>query len=142
MSLQVIGERTVSLSIRERFLALAAVSVAVVLSRMRPEKIVRILNRLNRSRPEASEERCSRVRAAVCTVSLVCRGPKGCLHRSIATAIGCRLMGSSVTWCTGFALAPFRAHAWVEVEGRPIDETEVIADYAVVLTTSPPRGGE
>ncbi|WP_420329968.1 lasso peptide biosynthesis B2 protein [Rothia halotolerans] len=122
--------------------ALAAVSVAVVLSRMRPERIVRILNRLNRSCPEASEELCSWVRAAVCNVSLTCRGPKGCLHRSIATAIGCRLMGASATWCTGFALAPFRAHAWVELEGNPIDEAEEVADYVVVLMTSPPRGGE
>ncbi|MDF5752458.1 lasso peptide biosynthesis B2 protein [Spongiactinospora sp. TRM90649] len=42
--------------------------------------------------------------------------------RRWAPALLCRLHGAWPTWCTGVRTDPFRAHAWVQVDGRPIGE--------------------
>lgn len=133
MSIPVLPEGTARLGPREAWGARAAVLGATVLCRFSPERIARVLSLVGRGRPSASWERTARARTAVCTVSLACRGPRGCLVRSVATVLACRLAGVSVTWCTGFALTPFRAHAWVAVEGRPVGEEGEVADYKIVL---------
>jgi len=59
----------------------------------------------------------------VLTVSTWCCGRNACLPRTIATAILCRSAGHWPTWCTGvLAAPPFSAHAWIEAEGRTVDE--------------------
>lgn len=139
MSIQIVPEKGTRLRFGEAWRARTAVLGAAGLCRLSPATMARVLTKLNRSQPPASEEVCARARAAVCTVSLRCRSPKGCVLRSVATTLLCRTMGGSATWCTGFALAPFRAHAWVEAGGRAIGEPDEIADYVVVLATSSSR---
>lgn len=137
MSIPLFSEESVSLKLRESFEARTAVLLAGVLIRFPPRKIAAALHRLNKSRPTASIAQGLRAREAVCTVSLSCRGPQGCLRRSVATVILCRLSGRSATWCTGFAIEPFRAHAWVEIDAQQVGEQAEIADYITVLSSTP-----
>lgn len=136
MSIQVVSEGVTELGIGEAWRARLAVFAATVLGSSAPDRIRRVLSKLNDKRPPASAAQCARARSAVCTVSASCRGPKGCVRRSIATTLMCQFDGTSVRWCTGFSLAPFRAHAWVEADGRPVDEPDEVTDYIVMLSTT------
>ncbi|MFJ4171322.1 lasso peptide biosynthesis B2 protein [Paenarthrobacter sp. NPDC089714] len=91
---------------------------------------------VHRSRP-SSHAQARRIRAAVCAVSSRCAG-EGCLQRSIAVFLLCRLEGHSPAWKTGYRLEPFTAHAWVEVDGEPVDEPSAISSYIPVLSVSQP----
>lgn len=57
------------------------------------------------------------------TVSLRCASGHGCLRRSLAVTLLCRLRGTRVTWRVGFRSPPPQAHAWVEAGGEPVRET-------------------
>ncbi len=74
------------------------------------------------------------------SVSLACRGPQGCLPRSLATALLCRMSGQWPVWCVGVrVLPPFGAHAWVEAEGELVHEN-VPADYfRRLISVDPPE---
>ncbi len=88
-----------------------------------------------RARP-ASYAEAKTARDTVTTVSLRCAGP-GCLPRSIATALLCRLHGAWPTWRVGVRTTPFSAHAWVEAEGRPVDEPPGTNRFHVLMTVAP-----
>jgi hypothetical protein len=122
-------------------LALAAVGAARVLATQSPHRIRSVLARLSRGVPAADYEQALSARDAVTAVSLVCRGPRGCVPRSIATALVCRASGVWPTWCVGIrAMAPFAAHAWVEAGGAVVDEREP-AGYFRPLIAVPPADG-
>ncbi|WP_017592830.1 lasso peptide biosynthesis B2 protein [Nocardiopsis potens] len=106
-----------------RIQALPIIGVARLLARCRPARIRAVLEVLARGAPPATAERTARIRDVIVGTSMRCAGPR-CLERSIATALLCRASGMWPDWCTGVALRPFRAHAWVEAEGRPIGEDE------------------
>src|SRR3712207_3106579 len=93
------------------------VAAARLLSTRSPQRIRKVLTRLRRgARPATYEEACI-ARQAVVSVSLACAGREGCLARSLATTLLCRSNGYWPTWCLGARrLAPFYAHAWVEVD--------------------------
>lgn len=69
----------------------------------------------------STREQAEAVRAEVCGVSERCAG-EGCLQRSIATVLLCRLDGHAPNWCSGYRTGPFVAHAWVEADGMPVSE--------------------
>lgn len=78
---------------------------------------------LRRGATPATHLNTKAARDAVLAVSLACTGPQGCLPRSLATALLCRMSGQWPVWCVGVrVLPPFGAHAWVEAEGRMVDE--------------------
>lgn len=55
-----------------------------------------------------------------------------CLQRSFVTTYLLRKNGVSAHMVLGAQKLPFKAHAWVEVDGRPINErSNVQATYAV-----------
>ncbi|HEX2312937.1 MAG TPA: lasso peptide biosynthesis B2 protein, partial [Thermomonospora sp.] len=80
----------------------------------------------------ATEAEALAARQAVVTVSVRCAG-QHCLPRSIASALLCRLYGRWPDWCTGIRLEPFRAHAWIAVDGRPVGELGDIAYFHTVM---------
>jgi hypothetical protein len=123
---------------RCRAAARAAVAAAVPLSLLRPVHLGRVLRLLRRGAAPAAAEQALAARTAVVAVSTHCAG-QGCLRRSIATALVCRLRGSWPTWCVGVRVAPFRAHAWVETAGGPVGELHP-AGYFVPVLTIPPVG--
>ncbi|HEV2784068.1 MAG TPA: lasso peptide biosynthesis B2 protein [Actinophytocola sp.] len=107
----------------------AAVAAARLLATRPPQRIRAVLTRLRRGARPATYAEASSARQAVVSVSLACAGREACLVRSLATALLCRSYGHWPTWCVGARrLAPFYAHAWVEVDGVMVGE-DYPADY-------------
>lgn len=122
--------------LRERLAARFAVGIARIVCSLPPHRIRRILRLLRIGCDPASSQQALASRQAVVSVSIRCAG-RGCLQRSIATALLCRIYGTWPTWCTGVRTSPFRAHAWVEVQGVPIGETFATGYYTPIMTVPP-----
>jgi Transglutaminase-like superfamily len=122
---------------RQRVPALFAVGAARLLARLSPRRIRSALCLLRRGAAPATYEQTLAAREAVVTVSVLCAG-EGCLQRSLATAVLCRMRGTWPTWCTGVRTPPFKAHAWVEVDGQPIGEPQGAGYYRPIMSV-PPR---
>ena len=55
-----------------------------------------------------------------------------CLQRSFATTYLLRRYGVSAQLVTGAQMVPLKAHAWVEVQGKPVNENQSAqASYSV-----------
>jgi hypothetical protein len=138
MTMPVTSERAVALTLGRRLVALAAVGVARPLSDLSPRRIRQVLNLLSRGTRPASYEQALRARSATVTVSVRCAG-LGCLQRSIATVLICRLRNRWPDWCSGFRTEPFGAHAWVEVDGVPVGEPDDVARFHTTLAVRCPE---
>jgi hypothetical protein len=104
-------------------LAYAVVGVARVLATRSPRRIRAVLGVLRWGARPATYEQAKAARDTVVAVSLTCAAREGCLSRSLATVLLCRLYGNWPAWCVGARrLPPFAAHAWVEAEGAMVDE--------------------
>lgn len=116
-----------------------AVGAARTLARLPPRRIRRVLHLLRRGAAPATPEQALAAREDVVAVSVLCSG-QYCLQRSLATALVCRIRGVWPTWCTGVRTPPFAAHAWVEVDGRPVGEPADTVTYRPLVMV-PPAGG-
>lgn len=125
------------LTFSERCATRTCVATARLLARLSPHTLCRLLEHLRRGARPATAADALRARRAVVTVSLRCAG-EGCLQRSLATALLCRLRGHWPQWCTGVCTEPFRAHAWIAVDNQPIGEPPGTARYQPLLMV-PPR---
>ncbi|MCC3775084.1 lasso peptide biosynthesis B2 protein [Streptomyces sp. UNOB3_S3] len=115
---------------------LLATAVARLLVLLPPGRIRRALLVIRRGAAPATAAQALAARQEVVAVSTRCAG-EGCLQRSVATVLLCRMRGVWPDWCTGVRTAPFRAHAWVEVDGQPIGEPYGSADYYRRMMTVP-----
>ena len=141
MTIPVALEPPARITRRRRAAARAAVVLARLLIRLPPRRMRSVLVAVRRGARPASAAQALAARAAVVSVSVQCAG-QGCLQRSLATALLCRAAGSWPDWCTGVRTEPFRAHAWVEVAGRPVGERpEVAAFHKVMVVPAPRRRG-
>ncbi|MFF4160668.1 lasso peptide biosynthesis B2 protein [Streptomyces sp. NPDC001678] len=111
----------------QRPAVLLAVTAARLIAVLPPRRIRQVLSLARRGAAPATGEQALTARRAVVALSARCAG-EACLQRSVATALLCRMRGTWPDWCTGVRTAPFRAHAWVEAEGRPVGEP-FPADY-------------
>jgi hypothetical protein len=136
MSSQVLPSVRRRLPLRRRIGAVVAVAAARILATRSPDRIRAVLTVLRRGARPADPDRTLAAHEAVRTVSTRCSG-EYCIQRSLATALLCRLSGTWPTWCVGVRPDPFSAHAWVEVDGRPIGEP-FGADYYHRLMSVPP----
>ncbi|MCC3768559.1 lasso peptide biosynthesis B2 protein [Streptomyces sp. UNOC14_S4] len=127
------------LPLRRRPPAMLAVGAGHLIGRLPPARIRRILTFCARGARPASYTEASRARRTVTAVSVRCAG-QGCLPRSIATALLCRTHGSWPVWCAGVRSVPFQAHAWVEAEGRPVDEPLSTTQMRPIVVVPPGRG--
>ncbi|MEV7085331.1 lasso peptide biosynthesis B2 protein [Streptomyces sp. NPDC093085] len=133
MSIPFAPESRVRLPLRQRTLPLIAVVLAFGIARLPPRRIRTLLHLARRGARSATAEQALAARRAVVAVSARCAG-EGCLPRSLATALLCRARGVWPTWCTGVRTDPFRAHAWVEAEGRPVGEPPTADHYHPIMT--------
>lgn len=135
---QVMPARRGRLTRRMLWSARLAVLVAHVLRKQPPRRIQRVLRFLSKGAQPATYEAASQARDVVTRTSLRCTGPEGCLPRSIATAVLCRLQGSFPVWCVGVRVTPpFGAHAWVMADGRDVDEPYPAGYHRVLLRVDP-----
>lgn len=138
MSLQeVVMYNPKAVPLRLRVPAKLTVAAARLLATQRPRRIRAVLGVARRGARPASFDAALAARDAVMAVSLACAGRQGCVPRSIATALLCRVHGQWPAWSVGVRrLPPFYAHAWVEAEGMPVDE-DFPEDYFRPLFTVP-----
>lgn len=133
MNIQLFPEQTEPVTFKARFRACLALMLSAPLNWLSPSSMEKILLRLMRKHPKASEKQVKAARNAVCIVSNRCRSQEGCLRRSLAVALVVWLQRKSVSWCTGYAQEPFRAHAWVEIDDYPIGEQTEVQMYSKVI---------
>jgi hypothetical protein len=139
MSTPGVAEYAPRLPLHRQLAPRCAAGAARLLVRLPPARLTRVLRVISRgSRPVGYGE-AARARQSVVSVSTRCTG-MGCLERSVATALLCRVRGRWPDWCTGFRVQPFSAHAWVEAEGRPVDEPPALGAFRTVLAVRCPAG--
>ncbi|GAB7183965.1 hypothetical protein ATKI12_3796 [Kitasatospora sp. Ki12] len=127
------------LTIRQKLLAKSAVGLARLLARKPPARIRVLLARLSKGARPATHAEAEAARDAVVAVSLRCAAFEGCLPRSLATVLVCRARGTWPTWVVGVrARPPFGAHAWVEAEGRMVNEGVDPAYFRSLFTVGVP----
>jgi hypothetical protein len=130
----------VALGRRRSVAAHLCVGLSFLLARLQPDRLAAMMELFRAyARPATYAEALS-ARQAIVTVSLMCSG-EGCLQRSIATTLLCRLGGAWPTWCVGAQVDPFLAHAWVEAEGRAVDEVVNTGNLGKLVTVAPARVG-
>ncbi|MFI1968420.1 polyketide beta-ketoacyl synthase [Streptomyces cinnamoneus] len=133
-------ERPTGVPLTRRTAARLVLLLAVPLAFLPPHRIRTVLTVARRGAAPADAAQTLAARNAVCAVSLFCAGPRGCLPRSLATALLCRLGGTWPTWCTGVRVVPpFTAHAWVEVEGHLVGEHVPDDYFSRLITVAPVR---
>jgi hypothetical protein len=126
-----------SVPLPRRVLARLIVAAARLLATRSPRRIRTVLGWLRRGAKPATFEQAKAARDTVVAVSLACAAREGCVPRSLATILLCRLRGQWPTWCVGARrVPPFGAHAWVQAEGRPVGE-DYPPDYFRVFFTVP-----
>jgi hypothetical protein len=126
-----------SVSLPRRILAYLTVAAARLLAAQSPRRIRTVLGWLRRGAKPATYEQAKAARDTVVAVSLTCAAREGCVPRSLATILLCRLRGRWPTWCVGARrLPPFAAHAWVEADGVMVGE-EYPPDYFRTFFTVP-----
>ncbi len=138
MSVHIPIEERHRLPWHRRLLPLAAVGAAHLIGRLPPRRIRHLLTRCARVARPATYVPAAAARQAVVAISVRCAG-QGCLPRSIATALLCRVHGTWPTWHTGVRTQPFTAHAWVEAEGQPVDEHHTTSQLRPLITIPPGR---
>ncbi|MFF7116914.1 lasso peptide biosynthesis B2 protein [Streptomyces albogriseolus] len=126
---QVVPHDPRSVPLAPRLVTRLAVASAHLLARQPPARIRTVLLRLRPGARPATLAEAARARETVLAVSLAAGGQQGCLPRSLATVLLCRLHGQWPTWCVGVRTQPpFAAHAWVEADGVLVGEGAP-ADY-------------
>jgi hypothetical protein len=121
-------------------MARITVAVAFGLRRLPPGRLRVVLALLSRGAEPARYAHAKAARDAVLAVSLTCLGSHGCLPRSLATVLLCRIWGVWPTWCAGVRTRPpFAAHAWVEADGQPVEEAAPPGYLSPLVTVAPRR---
>jgi hypothetical protein len=135
---EAVFHRPSSVPLPRRVLVRVVVGAARLLATQSPRRIRRVLGFLRRGAEPATFEQVRAARDAVTAVSLTCAAREGCVARSLATILLCRLRGRWASWSVGARrMPPFGAHAWVEVGGIPVGEDEYPPDYFRTFSTVP-----
>jgi hypothetical protein len=135
---EAVFHRPGSVPLPRRVLVRVAVGAARLLATQSPRRIRRVLGFLRRGAEPATFDQVRAARDAVTAVSLTCAAREGCVPRSLATILLCRLRGRWASWSVGARrIPPFGAHAWVEVGGIPVGEDEYPPDYFRKFFTVP-----
>lgn len=135
MDMQLNQESYSYVQLKYRLLAQIALLISYPLTKLSPTRIEFLINKLSDSKLSATVNEAVLARDAICTVSRKCRNQDGCVKRSLGVIMFLLLLKKRASWCTGFAMNPFRSHAWVEVNGNPIKELEEVSSYERVVKT-------
>ncbi|AQZ61100.1 unnamed protein product [[Actinomadura] parvosata subsp. kistnae] len=123
---------------RERLFALGSLLLAVVLLKLPFRATAGLLTRMRGRwcRSELPADRAETAAAAVRHVADWYPGRTACLEISLATVLSAALRRRRLDWCLGAITDPYRFHAWVEIDSRPVAAVHEPADpgYLRVLT--------
>jgi Transglutaminase-like superfamily len=126
-----------SVPLPRRMLVYVMVAAARLLATRSPRTIRTVLGWFQRGAKPASGEQAKAAWDDVTAVSLTCAAREGCVPRSLAVVLLCRLKGTWPTWCVGARrVPPFAAHAWVEADGGMVGD-EYPPDYFRTLFSVP-----
>jgi len=121
--------------------AIVAARLVLATARGRPARIRRTLSWCLRGAVPAGHETTLSAHTAVTTVNLWCASPHGCLLRSVAVVLLCRLSSERPRWVVGFSSPPPASHAWVETIEGPVGEPVDPRDhYTPAITLSEEAG--
>lgn len=121
----------------------AVIALSFLLARLSPAHLQLVLRLLSRHAEPADLTTTGHAYRLVVATSPRCAGWWGCLPRSIAVALLCRLRGQWPTWCVGVRNSPpFAAHAWVESEGEIVGETASPSTYTPLVRVGRTAVGE
>ncbi|WP_372412282.1 lasso peptide biosynthesis B2 protein [Streptomyces luteireticuli] len=137
MSVPFSPEDRPALALHHRIAPLTTATLARALARLSPRNIRRILQLARLGAAPATIDQALAARQDIIAVSARCAG-EHCLQRSLATVLLCRTRGVWPTWRSGVRGEPFRAHAWIEVDGQPIGEPPSTALYHPIITIAHP----
>lgn len=138
---QVVPHHTHTVPLAMRARVRGASLLAALLAKQPPARIRSVLSWVRRGARPASHDDAAAVREATVAVSLDAAGPEGCLRRTLTVALLCRARGIWPTWCVGVTtLPPFRAHSWIEAEGRVVGEDVPSSTFCTMIAL-PARGG-
>jgi hypothetical protein len=121
---------------RGRVGAVFVIAAARALAHLSPHRLRHILEFVQRGAQPAAYQQAAAARESVVRFSIHCQG-EGCLPRSIAAALLCRLDGAWPTWCVGVITSPLAAHAWIEADGRIVDEPQGTDRFRVLIRVEP-----
>ncbi len=125
-------------SFSDRLRALLVLPIVFVLVRQQPGRLQQVLGSMARGKDAADLPLVARGLDAVVTVSRRCAG-RYCLDRATAVAVFCWTQGRWPEWHAGAAIDPFRAHAWVCVDGEPVREPTSLVKYFVPMISVVPK---
>lgn len=109
----------------DRLLAPLCLTLAVWLLRLRFGRVVALARwTMGRCRRPATAAEATGMTTAIRGAARHRAGRMACLECSLATVILAGLRRRSVQWCIGARLMPYASHAWIEIDGRPIGESE------------------
>ncbi|MFE9401528.1 lasso peptide biosynthesis B2 protein [Streptomyces sp. NPDC006530] len=118
-----------------------AVVSGLLLARLSPRRLRTVLERFATDARPAPHGQVEEYYREVVGASARCAGWQGCLPRSIAVALLCRLGGAWPQWCVGVrATPPFAAHAWLEADGRIVAEPGTPDDYRTLMRVGAGHG--
>jgi Transglutaminase-like superfamily len=107
---------------------------------MRCRSLKHVLRHLEKVPPFAIPRAGTQTAAAICqAIDLACAFYPVrvlCLQRSIATALLMRRNGIGAELVLGARLLPFKSHAWVEVNGVPVNDKPYMREIYEVLDTA------
>lgn len=135
MDIQISQERVIDVTFKCKFYAFIALIISWTLNNFPPSLIENFFNLLVSKKENASLSQAQKARDSICFISKKCRNQDRCLKRSLATFIMLWLQGKRCSWCTGYAMDPFRAHAWIEISRIPVNELGEVKEYIKVIKT-------
>lgn len=135
MEMHLSQEEVVAVGFMPRFIARLAIVLSWPLNFCSPGLIESLFNRLGRNYKFATVSQAQKARNSVCFVNKKCRNQNGCLKRSLAVFVYLLLVRKKCSWCTGFLMDPFRAHAWIEIGNIPIGEYDDAELYTRMIKT-------
>lgn len=136
MSVTMAAPQIVRTSRSKTVLAVIVLVLMVAFLRLLPLRVVLAVTRaLNgRAREFApADEALAQVRT-VRRAAAWWPGRAACLEISLTTTWLAALRGRAVVWCHGVQVHPYTFHAWVEVDGAPVDEPVTTSSFLRTMT--------
>ncbi|OOC56457.1 hypothetical protein NOSIN_23665 [Nocardiopsis sinuspersici] len=123
-----------------RWAAVAALLLVLAVSwggrrRFRMRRMLRLMEFASRlHRRPADTHQAEKAVHAVRALGLFSPVRVACLEESVAAVLALAIRGRGVRWCHGVIADPIRLHAWIEVEGRPVEEPDSTRRCTALLT--------